>query len=182
MHESGDDFATLQRLLDRSYDGAGAHLRKLVTAERRIAVADLPALLTGVRVLNLATVTAAGHPRVGPVDGLFYRGQFYFGSAPDSARFRHIRARPHVSAAYTVGEELSVVVHGRAVPIDVYAEPTPPLRGYLREVYPHWEEWWGAGGAVYARIDADSMFAWDFRGIATEGTRNDEHGASDGAD
>jgi uncharacterized pyridoxamine 5'-phosphate oxidase family protein len=167
MHEAADDLATLQRLLDRSYAAAGAHLRSIVTPERRFSAGDLCALLTGVRVLNLATVTAAGHPRVGPVDGLFYRGQFYFGSAPQSVRFRHIRARPHVSAAYTVGEELAVIVHGRAVAIDVYADPPPPLRAYLIEVYPQWEAWWGAGGAAYARIDAETMFAWDFRGIAT---------------
>lgn len=122
------------------------------------------------RVLNLATVTAAGHPRVGPVDGLFFRGRFYFGSAPDSVRFRHLRARPHVRPAYTVGEELAVIVHGRAALVDVYADPPPPLRAHLLEVYPRWEEWWGAGGAAYARVDAETMFAWDFRGIAAEGS------------
>ena len=44
------------------------------------------------RLLALATVTADGRPIVGPVDGIFYRGAFWFGSAPDSVRFRHIRA------------------------------------------------------------------------------------------
>jgi hypothetical protein len=48
-------------------------------------------------LLPLATVTADQRPLVGPVDGIFYRGSFYFGSAPDSIRFRHIRARPQVS-------------------------------------------------------------------------------------
>ena len=71
------------------------------------------------RLLALATVTADGRPLVGPVDGIFFRGAFHFGSAPDSARFRHIRARPQVSATHLPGEELAVTVHGRAVPIDI---------------------------------------------------------------
>ena len=45
-------------------------------------------------LLALATVTADGRPIVGPVDGIFYRGSFHFGSAPDSVRFRHIRPAP----------------------------------------------------------------------------------------
>ena len=71
------------------------------------------------RLLALATVTADGRPIVGPVDGIFYRGAFHFGSAPDSVRFRHIRARPQVSATHLPGEELAVTVHGRAVPVDI---------------------------------------------------------------
>ena len=42
-------------------------------------------------LLALATVTSDGHPLVGPVDGIFYRGAFYFGSSPESLRSRHIR-------------------------------------------------------------------------------------------
>ncbi|MDQ3654220.1 MAG: pyridoxamine 5'-phosphate oxidase family protein [Chloroflexota bacterium] len=49
------------------------------------------------KLLSLATVNRHGEPRVGPVDGLFYRGRFWFGSSPKAARFRHIRARPAVS-------------------------------------------------------------------------------------
>ena len=57
-------------------------------------------------LLALATVTADGRPLVSPVDGIFYRGAFYFGSAPDSVKFRHIRARPQVSATHLPGEHL----------------------------------------------------------------------------
>ena len=34
-----------------------------------------------------------GRPIVGLVDGIFFRGVFHFGSAPDSVRFRHIAER-----------------------------------------------------------------------------------------
>jgi hypothetical protein len=63
-------------------------------------------------LLTLATVTADGRPIAGPVDGIFYRGAFHFGSAPDSVRFRHIRKRPQVSAVHLPGEELAVSVTG----------------------------------------------------------------------
>ena len=94
MHETDADIAALQRLLDESYTHAGAHLRRVITPERRLDARALAARLTGVRLLALATVTGDGRPIVGPVDGIFYRGAFWFGSAPDSVRIRHIRARP----------------------------------------------------------------------------------------
>ena len=118
MHETDDDLRALQELLDRSHAGAGEHLRAIFDDERRIPAAELPALLPGVQVLALATVTARGEPRVAPVDGLFFRGRWHFGSSERSARFRHIRTRPAVSAAHIRGEELAVIVHGRAVEID----------------------------------------------------------------
>src|SRR5215213_9620418 len=119
MHESPADLAALQELLDRSYATAGPHLLRIHTPERRLSAEQVVERLTGMRLLALATVTADGRPLVGPVDGIFFRGAFHFGSAPDSARFRHIRARPHVSATYLPGEELAITVHGRAAPIDV---------------------------------------------------------------
>ncbi|MEJ7804051.1 MAG: pyridoxamine 5'-phosphate oxidase family protein [Candidatus Limnocylindria bacterium] len=66
--------------------------------------------LIGMRLLTLATVTADGRPIAGPVDGIFFRGAFHFGSAPDSVRFRHIGARPQVSATHLPGEQLAVTV------------------------------------------------------------------------
>src|SRR3954451_5855850 len=116
MHETQADLVALQELLDRSYASAGPHLLRIHTPERRLGAAQIAERLTGMRLLALATVTADGRPVVGPVDGILYRGAFHFGSSPDSARARHIRARPHVSATHLPGEELAVTVHGPAVP------------------------------------------------------------------
>jgi hypothetical protein len=98
------------------------------------------------------------------VDGIFYRGAFHFGSAPDSLRFRHIARRPHVSAVHLPGEHLAVTVHGRAVPV----EPAGGFRQALLDIYvprygPGWEAQLHDGGAAYARIDAERMlvFAMD---------------------
>ena len=58
MHETAADTAALQQLLDTSYARIGAHMRTIHTPDRRVAASDLARVLRGVRVLDLATVTA----------------------------------------------------------------------------------------------------------------------------
>jgi nitroimidazol reductase NimA-like FMN-containing flavoprotein (pyridoxamine 5'-phosphate oxidase superfamily) len=164
MHETPADLAALQDLLDRSYAQAGPHLLRIHTADRRLTAEQVAARLTGMRLLALATTTADGRPIVGPVDGVFLRGAFHFGSSPDSVRFRHIRARPHVSATHLPGEELAVTVHGRAVAVDVQADEGAELRRALLDIYvprygPEWEKFLDSG-PVYARIEPERMFTF----------------------
>jgi nitroimidazol reductase NimA-like FMN-containing flavoprotein (pyridoxamine 5'-phosphate oxidase superfamily) len=162
VHETPADLLALQDLLDRSYAAAGSHLRSIITPQRRLNADEVADRLTGMCLLALATVTADGRPIVGPVDGIFFRGAFYFGSSPDSVRFRHIRKRPQVSATHLPGEELSVTVHGRAVPLDVHSEAAAEFRQTLLGIYvprygPQWEDFLNSG-PLYARIDAGRMF------------------------
>jgi nitroimidazol reductase NimA-like FMN-containing flavoprotein (pyridoxamine 5'-phosphate oxidase superfamily) len=164
VHETPEDLEALQRLIDSSYAAAGPHLLSIHEPERRLTAAQVAERLEGMCLLNLATVTADCRPIVGPVDGIFYRGAFYFGSSPDSVRFRHIARRPQVSATHLPGEELAVTVHGRAVTIDVQAPEGAGLRRTLLEVYvprygPEWEEFLDSE-PVYARIDAQRMFTF----------------------
>ncbi len=164
MHETASDLESLQELIDRSYATAGEHLLRIHTPERRLRADQVAEQLTGMCLLTLATVTGDGRPITGPVDGIFYRGAFHFGSSPDSVRFRHIRARPHVSATHLPGEQLSVVVHGRAVPVDIGAEEGAGFRQALLDIYvprygAEWEKFLDSG-PVYARIDADRMFTF----------------------
>src|SRR4051794_27122928 len=112
MHETPEDLAALQAVLDASYERGGAHLLGIHTPERRLDGAGIAERLQGMVLLTLATSTADGRPITGPVDGIFYRGAFHFGSSPLSVRFRHIEARPQVSATHLPGEELAVTVHG----------------------------------------------------------------------
>lgn len=119
MYETGEDLGTLQELLDDSYARAGSHLRSIWGQQTRLYAQQLSTELTAVQVLDLATVTPRGEPRVAPVDGLFFRGHFWFGSAENSARFRNIRANTAVSAAVTRGlETFLVIVHGYAIETD----------------------------------------------------------------
>jgi hypothetical protein len=164
VHESAAEIAAMQQLLDRSYENAGAHLLSIHTPERRPTAEEVVARLTGMCLLVLTTVTADGRPIGGPVDGVFHRAAFHFGSSPESLRFRHIRRRPHVSATHLPGEEFAVTVHGRGVPIDIRAEEHAGFRQTLLEVYvprygPEWERFLDSG-PVYARIEAERMFAF----------------------
>src|SRR3989440_6761518 len=162
MHEAPADLAALDELLARSYASAGSHLLRIHTPERRMTAEQIADRLTGMRLLALATVTADGRPIVGPVDGIFLRGAFHFGSSPDSVRFRHIRARPQVSATHLPGEELAVTVHGRAVPVDIRDDPFREalLEGYVPRYGPEWEHDFLDSGPLYARIEADRMFTF----------------------
>src|SRR6476620_2849709 len=134
MHETPADLEALQELLDRSYAQAGPHLRSIITPERRLTAEQVAQRLQGMRLLALATVTADGRPIVGPVDGIFLRGAFHFGSPPDSVRARHIAARPQVSATHLPGEELAITVHGRAEPADISPDGGGLLRRTLLDV------------------------------------------------
>jgi nitroimidazol reductase NimA-like FMN-containing flavoprotein (pyridoxamine 5'-phosphate oxidase superfamily) len=164
MHETTEDLTALQALLDRSYTAAGAHLHRVITPERRLAAVDLVDRLTGMCLLTVATVTADGRPLTGPVDGVFFRGAFHFGSSPDSVRMRHLRRRPQVSATHLPGEELSVTVHGRAAFVDVKDPQHLGLRQTLLEIYtPRYGEEWEQfldSGPLHVRIDADRMFTF----------------------
>jgi nitroimidazol reductase NimA-like FMN-containing flavoprotein (pyridoxamine 5'-phosphate oxidase superfamily) len=162
VHETPGDLAALQALLDRSAASAGDHMQSIIGPERRLRAPEVCARLTGMSLLVVATVTADCRPLVGPVDGIFYRGAFYFGSSPDSVRFRHLRRRPQVSATHVPGEQLAITVHGTAVPVDVQSAQESDFRRTLLEVYtprygPEWETFLDSG-PVYARIDADRMF------------------------
>lgn len=165
MHESPEDIARVQALLDRSYEAAGAHLRNIHTPQRRLQAADLVRRLQGMRLLVLATISSAGRPVTGPVDGVFHRGAFYFGTSPDAVRWRHLQRNPAVSATHLPSEDWAVIVHGTAVPAST-ARPDPEgLRATLLEVYaprygPQWEDFLDSG-PVYARIEAERMFALD---------------------
>jgi hypothetical protein len=165
MHETTDDLNALQELLDRSYEHAGPHLKRIITPTRRLSAEHLAERLTGMCLLVLATVTADGRPINGPVDGIFYRGAFHFGTARDAVRWRHIRARPSVSATHLPDEGFAVTAHGRAGPIDV--QHNPGLRQTLLDIYvPRYGAEWqiefleGEDPPVYARIDAERMFTF----------------------
>jgi uncharacterized pyridoxamine 5'-phosphate oxidase family protein len=163
MHETPEDLERLQAVIDRSYANAGKHLLGIHLPERRLDAEQIAARLQGMVLLALATTTRDGRPIVGPVDGIFLRGAFHFGSSPDSIRFRHIAKRPHVSATHLPGEHLAVTVHGTASIVDVKSEESE-LRQALVDIYvPRYGEEWLKmidGGALYARIDAERMFAF----------------------
>lgn len=163
MHERPDDLAALQQLIDDSYLGAGTHLGEIHAPERRVSAADVAERLEGMCLLTLATSTRDGRPIGGPVDGVFFRGAFHFGSAPNSLRFRHIAERPAVTATYLPGEHFAVTVHGTATMVDVHDPVHAEFRQALLDIYlPRYGDSWleVLDGAAFARIDARRMFTF----------------------
>lgn len=137
VYETTAELAALDELLRRSRDGATAHLRGIIGPSRTLGAADLASLLTGMRVLALATVTAHGEPRVSAVDGHFLHGSWTWGTSGTSAKARHLERRPAVSVAHIDGEALALFAHGEA-------ERLVPHNPRFDETLAHWTAHYGS--------------------------------------
>jgi len=139
VYETESELRDLQNLMDASLSRSTAHLRSIVTGERSLGADQLVRVLSGMCVLALSTVTAAGEPRVSAVDGHFLHGRWVFGTARGAAKARHLRARPAASVAHLRGEDLGVFVHGTVeelVAADGTTHPDwPPIREHLYGSY-----------------------------------------------
>ena len=136
MLETAAEITALQDLLDASRASGTTHLRSIITDERALTARDLVALLTGMRVLSVATVTARGEPRISGLDGHFLHATWTFSTDGSAAKARHMRARPAVSVAHIDGEELAVFGHGR---VEQMREGDPDWAATLE----HWTAHYG---------------------------------------
>lgn len=115
MYETADELGWLDDLLVRSLRGSSAHLRSIVAeGERTLDARETARLLTGMRTLSVATVTRAGEPRISAADGHFLHARWVFTTSGTARKAAHLRARPAVSVAHIVGDDLGVFCHGRA--------------------------------------------------------------------
>jgi hypothetical protein len=94
-------------------------------------------LLTGMRVLSVATVTARGEPRISALDGHFLHATWTFSTDGSAAKARHMAVRPAVSVAHVDGETMAVFSHGTAERI---AEDDP----LWPETLDHWTTHYGS--------------------------------------
>jgi Pyridoxamine 5'-phosphate oxidase len=163
VFETADEIASIQNLLDLSFDRASAHLRSIMTIERRLSAEQLVIELPSPSVLNIATVTATAEPRISAVDGHFLHGRWYFTTMADSPKARQLRARPAISASYTPRDGFGVFCHGRVEFLRAGHEQAGhelvTLRAHLIETYGQDPEQWGPGIA-YVRIDASWLTAF----------------------
>lgn len=65
MLDTPEEVARLQELLDKSHASATDHVRGIINDSTRLTAEDLVSLLTGMKVISEATVTASGEPRPG---------------------------------------------------------------------------------------------------------------------
>jgi general stress protein 26 len=136
MLETPEELDGLQDLLDRSHAGSTEHLRAIIGPHRTLLAVDLAALLTGMKVLSVATVTARGEPRISALDGHFLHATWTFSTSGTSAKAHHIARRPAVSIAHVDNEELAVFAHGRA-------ETLHPGEPFWDETLAHWTAHYG---------------------------------------
>lgn len=156
MHETPEDIARLQTLIDRSIAGAGEYLkRSFEMPEHSLSAAQLARHLVGPRTVALATVTARGEPRVAPIWSLFFRGMFHIPTVRTAARTIHLLARPSVSLTYFVGDDLAIIAHGRAEVLPEAHADFAPLEAVQRDASGSSVRDWGEG--VYLRIHADTL-------------------------
>ena len=156
MEETTPELLALQQLLDTSFARASPHLTSIMTPARRLTAERLVADLPVPAVLNIATVTANGEPRISAVDGHFLRGHWYFTTESRSPKARQLDARAAISASFTPRDGFGVFCHGSAVRL------SGDEQEMLRE---HFIAHYGAdpetlGEIAYYRIDAHWLVAF----------------------
>lgn len=158
MHETTDELRQLQGLLDASFKRASEHLKSIMTPERRLSAEQLVAQLPAPAVLNIASVTRNGEPRISAVDGHFLHGRWYFSTAAQSPKAVQLRNRPAISASFTPRDGFGVFCHGRAVRLG--GAERDMLRAHYTAHYGSDPDSWGSGEIAYCRIDADWLVAF----------------------
>lgn len=161
MYETPQELEELQALIDRSFAGAGPHLLKIMTPERRLTARQVVRYMDGIKHISLGTVTARGEPRVAPLDSYFVHGRFVASTGGRSIRLSHMRARPPVSLAHVVGDDIALVVNGRAVIIERGQPESEELDRIATRIYGSSPFSWGEG-VVFVRVEPDVMFAYAF--------------------
>ena len=159
MFETPEELARLQALLDASHARATDHLRDIIDDDRRLSASHIAGLLTGMKVITAATVTAKGEPRISAMDGHFLHGTWTFSTSRASAKARHLAQRPAVSVAHVDGEALAVFSHGYVVEL---------AGDELAAVDAHWTAHYGSSPLSWAdvvmwRLDPTWMVGYAFR-------------------
>jgi pyridoxine/pyridoxamine 5'-phosphate oxidase len=166
MFETSDEIEALQQLLDASFDRSSSHLTSIMTPQRRLTAAQLVADIPAPAVLNIATVTARGEPRLCAVDGHFLHGHWQFSTAAESPKARQLDARAAISAGYTPRDGYGVFCHGTAARLR--GEEQELFRRRSVEVYGQSIDDWGTDIAIY-RIDPHWIVAFAFPEPADDG-------------
>jgi hypothetical protein len=161
MHETAAELAALQDLLDASFARASAHLTGIMAPDRRLTAEQLAADLTAIAVLNVATVTSRGEPRLSAVDGHFLHGRWHFTTDGNSPKARQLQARPATSVSYTPRDGYGVFCHGRARFLGRDSREFAVLHDHCVRVYGQSPDEWG-GAIAYVQVQPSWMVGFAF--------------------
>lgn len=137
-------------------------MRTIIYGDRQLTAVDLVKLLMGMRVLNAATVTATGEPRISAVDGHFLHGHWVFTTAGSAAKARHLRARPAISVSYVDGERIGVFTHGTTEFLDEGHPDRQAIDEYLTAYYGSSPNSW-ADDIAFMRVRPTWMVGYAFQ-------------------
>ncbi|GAA3560198.1 pyridoxamine 5'-phosphate oxidase family protein [Kribbella ginsengisoli] len=168
MKETSEEVAELQRLLEAAYGRSTEHLREIINDERRLTADELVQLLQGMCVLNLATVTAKGEPRISAVDGHFLHARWVFTTSAQAAKARQMRARPAASISYVDGERLGVFSHGQVEFLTTDHPDFAEIEAHLVAHYGSSPSTW-ADEIAYCRLQPHWMVGYAFDKAAVLG-------------
>src|SRR5690348_8421490 len=101
----------LEEVLASSIERAGPYLREsFQMPEHSLSAAQLERHLQGKEwTIALATVTAKGEPRVGPIGSIFHDGRFNAPILRTAARVKHVMRNPAVSVSLYDGIDFAVI-------------------------------------------------------------------------
>ena len=161
MLETDPQLDALQALLERSRASSTEHLRSIIGDEQALSAREITALMTGMRVLALATVTGTGEPRISGVDGHLLHARWVFTTSGTAAKARHLRSRPGVSAAHIDGEDIAIFTHGRVAILEPGTDEFASTLTHLTEHYGSSPLSWGPD-IVVCRIEPSWMVGYAF--------------------
>lgn len=150
----------LQGILDRSFERLGEHASGIITPERRLTAQQIANYLVGMKHIVVGTVTSRGEPRLSPVDGHFLRGRFWFGTGEAVFRIGHLRRQPAISACHVAGDDIAIVVHGRATLFGPAQPEGEEMRAHFTKYYGSDPYSWPGGNTAWVRIDPEIMTAF----------------------
>ncbi|GAB3929223.1 hypothetical protein GCM10029976_028460 [Kribbella albertanoniae] len=161
MRETPEEVSGLQELLDASIGRSTEHLRNIITDERQLNAEELVRALTGMRTLNLATITKNHEPRISAVDGHFLHARWVFTTAGSAAKARHLKVRPAASISYVDGERIGVFSHGQVEFLTPEHPDFDEIEAHLVAHYGSSPSSW-ADDIVYARLRPTWMVGYAF--------------------
>jgi uncharacterized Zn-binding protein involved in type VI secretion len=93
VRETVAEIRALQALIDKSHAGTNSHMRAIIhPGKYSLTAKQVVKLLDGMKTVAVAAPAPNGDPLVGPMDGWFLHGKFFFSSGGDAIRIRGLRS------------------------------------------------------------------------------------------
>ena len=160
MRETVEELSALQTLIERSHARAQPHMRGIIHPGRySLSATQVVRLTEGMNTIAVAALAPNGDPLIGPMDGWFLHGKFFFSSGGDAVRIRGLRKRPRASVSYFEGERFAITAHGHAELMFNGHPAVAEIDAIFRTHYGSSAFDWSDDG-VYVRLDADRFYTY----------------------